>query len=195
MGDVNNAAGDDDQRPQYRLTSVGKLAKLHFMGPNYVAVVTACASHLWLQPLYLHRAVMEMETAMTALESNAASEVAALMPYTEYSMLHASCYHYNEVAKLASQLEILCRHIKLKAQLTTKDPHVIEKPRITGTDKPLAILRFCNHAGMASVSEKCTPVCAKQALATQDFSHNAKHRCFQCIQAACMDANLEQGWI
>ena len=34
---------------------------------------------------------MEMETAMTALESNAASEVAALMPYTEYSMLHASC--------------------------------------------------------------------------------------------------------
>ena len=79
MGGVNNAAGDDDERPQYRLTSIGEPAKLHFMGPNYAAVVTACAAHLWLQPLYLHRAVLKLETAMTALESNAASGVATRM--------------------------------------------------------------------------------------------------------------------
>lgn len=46
------------------------------MGPDYAAVVTACAAHLWLQPLYLHRAVVKLELAMTALESASADEAA-----------------------------------------------------------------------------------------------------------------------
>ena len=65
------AAGGYGRRPRYRLTSIRESAKLHLMGPDYAAVVTACAAHLWLQPLCLHRAVTRLESAMTTLENNA----------------------------------------------------------------------------------------------------------------------------
>ena len=39
------------------------------MGTDYAAVMTAVAAHLWLQPAYLHRAVISMESAMNGLES------------------------------------------------------------------------------------------------------------------------------
>ncbi|CAL5221234.1 g3386 [Coccomyxa viridis] len=68
--------GEVARTPHYRLTSIKDSAKLHSMGPDYAAVVTACAAHLWLQPLYLHKAVLKLETAMTALESTAANEAA-----------------------------------------------------------------------------------------------------------------------
>lgn len=73
---VATPAGEVARTPHYRLTSIKDSAKLHSMGPDYAAVVTACAAHLWLQPLYLHKAVLKLETAMTALESTAANEAA-----------------------------------------------------------------------------------------------------------------------
>ena len=82
------SAGDGGSRPLYKLSSATqptREAKLYCMGPDYANVVTACAAHLWLQPLYLHRAVVELENAMSALESTAGDgevnvEVTAIPP-------------------------------------------------------------------------------------------------------------------
>ena len=65
------STGADGNRALYRLSCTSEPARLYSMGPDYAALVTACAAHLSLQPLYLHRAVIKLETQMRTLESKA----------------------------------------------------------------------------------------------------------------------------
>ena len=61
-------AGDDSSRRSYRLSGLRDPAGLYCTGTDYAAVMTALAAHLWLQPTFLHRAVISMESAMKGLE-------------------------------------------------------------------------------------------------------------------------------
>ncbi|CAK0781685.1 hypothetical protein CVIRNUC_005445 [Coccomyxa viridis] len=61
-------SGHDSSGRSYRLSSLRDPAGLYSMGTDYAAVTTALAAHLWLQPTYLHRAVISMESAMKGLE-------------------------------------------------------------------------------------------------------------------------------
>ena len=64
-------AGHERCRGSYRLSSLTDPAGLFCTGPDYAAVTTALAAHLWLQPTYLHRAVIRMENAMKGVECTA----------------------------------------------------------------------------------------------------------------------------
>lgn len=59
------------------MSCVTEASPEHRLGPDYVAVLTACAAHLWLQPSFLHRLVCQLETSMGRLEANAAKVSAA----------------------------------------------------------------------------------------------------------------------
>ena len=61
-------AGHDSSGRSYRLSSLRDPAGLYSTGTDYAAVTTALAAHLWLQPTYLHRAVIRIERAMKGLE-------------------------------------------------------------------------------------------------------------------------------
>lgn len=64
--------GEGSSGAIYRLSSIAEPAKLYCMGPDYAALLTACAAHLWLQPMYLHKGVINLESRMRLLESAAA---------------------------------------------------------------------------------------------------------------------------
>ena len=87
-----HSTGAADDRALYRLSCTSEPARLYSMGPDYAALVTACAAHLSLQPLYLHRAVIKLETQMRALESKA--DAGLLQPNRKVTMsLVHSCNH------------------------------------------------------------------------------------------------------
>ncbi|BDA43636.1 probable TATA box-binding protein-associated factor RNA polymerase [Coccomyxa sp. Obi] len=54
----------------YRMACVTNASTEHRLGPDYVAVLTACAAHLWLQPSFLHRLVCQLEMNMGKLEAD-----------------------------------------------------------------------------------------------------------------------------
>ncbi|KAK9915291.1 hypothetical protein WJX75_007180 [Coccomyxa subellipsoidea] len=61
----------------YQMACVGEASAEHRLGADYVAVLTACAAHLWLQPSFLHRLVCQLELNMGKLESDLAMSDAA----------------------------------------------------------------------------------------------------------------------
>ena len=60
----------------YRMACVTDASTEHRLGADYVAVLTACAAHVWLQPSFLHRLVCQLEMNMGKLESDLAFKVA-----------------------------------------------------------------------------------------------------------------------
>lgn len=61
----------------YQMACLGEASAEHRLGADYVAVLTACAAHLWLQPSFLHRLVCQLELNMGKLESDLAMSDAA----------------------------------------------------------------------------------------------------------------------
>ncbi len=59
----------------YRMACVTDASTEHRLGADYVAVLTACAAHLWLQPSFLHRLVCQLEMNMGKLEADLATEI------------------------------------------------------------------------------------------------------------------------
>lgn len=57
----------------YRMSCVTDASTEHRLGPDYVAVLTACAAHLWLQPSFLHRLVCQLEMNIGKLEADVAT--------------------------------------------------------------------------------------------------------------------------
>ena len=52
----------------YRIASKSESAPVQRLGPDYAAVLAACAAYLWLQPDFLHRLVARTESVMLSLE-------------------------------------------------------------------------------------------------------------------------------
>ncbi|CAL8468416.1 g7956 [Coccomyxa elongata] len=59
----------------YRMACVTDASTEHRLGADYVAVLTACAAHLWLQPSFLHRLVCQLEMNMGKLEADLATKI------------------------------------------------------------------------------------------------------------------------
>jgi hypothetical protein len=55
------------------MATLSEATQQQLLGPDYVAVLTACAAYLWLRPGFLHRVVCRMEESMGKLELDAAS--------------------------------------------------------------------------------------------------------------------------
>lgn len=58
----------DVLRPGYRMATITEISQQQLLGADYVAVLTACAAYLWLQPTFLHRTVCQVEGVVGRLE-------------------------------------------------------------------------------------------------------------------------------
>ena len=53
------------------MASKGETALEQHLGPDYAAVLAACAAYLWLQPDNLHKVVARIESNILLLEKTA----------------------------------------------------------------------------------------------------------------------------
>ena len=57
---------------RYRLASRSEAAPVQHLGPDYAAVLAACAAYLWVQPGFLHKLVVRAELSMSEREREVA---------------------------------------------------------------------------------------------------------------------------
>ena len=73
LGQGSPLAGEGTASP-YRMAARSGSAAVQQLGPEYAAVLAACAACIWVQPSYLHKLVIRAETTMVNLEAEVGVE-------------------------------------------------------------------------------------------------------------------------